>query len=813
MGVLLETSDGAVYGMRHDNNIWSNTDIAFTVNENYTEPHGRGVQRFYEYTSELEGKTIRKITYLLKDIPDVVIDSLDIYVKRQTSASVRPESLQVMPGSNVQVKLVFSNVPSGAGYSLVSVTSGSGRNRQAVPGCTMSGDVLTISGDVPQNTYTATFRSSEYVDIAASIKVFTSDATSATVSPDNNGASLNFLVTPKGYVASVDAEMTSNDFVNATDYTDPAGNFTASYSEGRHQVEGSGFSFDVALNNIPSGDTAVIGFGKQFYLTPDNVGEELYPMLYSAITSRPAGESGFIEFPNCSALRTAGLKVMVLLPDGSARDVSDLVGAGAMVSDDTHIMLFYGVMAADCDSGDITEGEYLLSTEGETLIADGSRDGHIRVAMYIEALDTEADVMTASSNVAGIQFDTMPSGFFPSADRNAEAKKIYWLDDTNTLSGGTSSFITGRTNQISGNSGYTFTVPFDTSKIPSGYTAALGFERPFTFTASNLGATAFNALKSRMSSMTKIPGYDWVIPSVSDWNALGIHVVAEYSGGASRDVTGEMSAGLLETEGGVLLQYGAIALDRSLTSREGEIFDMAIEQTPLVSDGNADGKITVTWYITLTASSGSNGGGNSGGNGGGTNPGGNGGGGPASTENRITSPAIDINSKGSGILQALGQKNSKVTTSTGITELPSSAMKGTQNVASPDAEAVYLPVIEVEEAKVYVFGVSVDKFAEGTPIFWHFNGVDIETGGFVPSTYDNGAYAFYDDEGNEVSKVPANQHVNVAAYLEPGITYSPTITNSATNTGNAGGSSGGCEALGGIIPAMLLGLMLALRKR
>ena len=31
LGALLETSDGKIYGLRHDNNIWSNTDIAFCV--------------------------------------------------------------------------------------------------------------------------------------------------------------------------------------------------------------------------------------------------------------------------------------------------------------------------------------------------------------------------------------------------------------------------------------------------------------------------------------------------------------------------------------------------------------------------------------------------------------------------------------------------------------------------------------------------------------------------------------------------------------------------------------------------------------
>lgn len=75
LGALLETSDGKIYAMRHDNNIWSTADdMAFCVNENYTEPHGKGIMRQWKYTASLEGKTITKITFLLNGLPDVVIN-------------------------------------------------------------------------------------------------------------------------------------------------------------------------------------------------------------------------------------------------------------------------------------------------------------------------------------------------------------------------------------------------------------------------------------------------------------------------------------------------------------------------------------------------------------------------------------------------------------------------------------------------------------------------------------------------------------------------------------------------------------------
>ena len=118
----------------------------------------------------------------------------------------------------------------------------------------------------------------------------------------------------------------------------------------------------------------------------------------------------------------------------------------------------------------------------------------------------------------------------------------------------------------------------------------------------------------------------------------------------------------------------------------------------------------------------------------------------------------------------------------------------------PESEdvAVILPVMVVDNAAVYVFGVKV-TLPVGTAINLHMmaerSGV---TGSavFDAATSESDAYTFLDDDGNEIDRVPANQHINIAAYMEPGYTYAPVITKSASSSGNSGdsgnsGNSGG----------------------
>ena len=87
LGAVITTSDGTKYGLRHANNLWSNSQIALTYEEGFTEAHG--YPREYVYTSDLEGKTITGITYMRLDSDDVVLSNLNIYLKANPGASVK----------------------------------------------------------------------------------------------------------------------------------------------------------------------------------------------------------------------------------------------------------------------------------------------------------------------------------------------------------------------------------------------------------------------------------------------------------------------------------------------------------------------------------------------------------------------------------------------------------------------------------------------------------------------------------------------------------------------------------------------------
>ena len=66
LGVVLETEDGQKVALRHNENIYSKKqEIAFVVDDSFTEPHGNVLygKRF----KSLSGKTITKITYLLSN--------------------------------------------------------------------------------------------------------------------------------------------------------------------------------------------------------------------------------------------------------------------------------------------------------------------------------------------------------------------------------------------------------------------------------------------------------------------------------------------------------------------------------------------------------------------------------------------------------------------------------------------------------------------------------------------------------------------------------------------------------------------------
>ena len=410
LGAVIETQSGKKYGLRPLYNIWVNTSqLGFSVND-FTERNGTVISS--KYTSDLTGQTVTRITFLLKNQPDPYINC-SAYVKGSTTATAEPvyetgfTAFEVVSGV-VTAKLRVNDAPSDSNYdSIVSISYDDpnghhGWSTLPADCYTYSNGVLTLTGDIASKTHTYNIvledSNNRYIDIGTSIKTFTTDATSLIISGDNPG-DVNFLITPKGCVSSVDAELESGNFVNATDYTSPDVNRTVSLSGMQNQVEGSGFSFDITLNNLPSGKTAVVGFGKIFYLTPNNCGGK-YTSIYSAISQLEEYPSGF-RLVQGDMFSDMGFSVMSI-QNGNTVDLTKYVGAGAMIMSESQIMIYYGLMLADANTNEITEGgTYAFSPEGETLVSDGSRDGHLRFAMYFELSDDDDDDPTPTPTPSG----------------------------------------------------------------------------------------------------------------------------------------------------------------------------------------------------------------------------------------------------------------------------------------------------------------------------------------------------------------------------------------------------------------------------
>lgn len=191
---------------------------------------------------------------------------------------------------------------------------------------------------------------------------------------------------------------------------------------------------------------------------------------------------------------------------------------------------------------------------------------------------------------------------------------------------------------------------------------------------------------------------------------------------------------------------------------------------------------------------------------------------PTPTPIPISTPRIDITDTTvrSNIVQSLAAKlGSRITSSTEVATLPSSATSG--NISYVGNNTVYIPTIVVEVAKIYVFGVSVDNLVAGSTMTWTPHVSSSSTGEYLTASEEEENATFLDDSGNVVTRVPANKHINVAAYFEPGKIYEPSITTSTPSTsGDIIGitsSSGGCSAgLGALVSALAAAFFISKKR-
>lgn len=190
MGVIFETSDGEKYAMEHSQNLWLRTgEIAFAVKDGFVEPHKNTIDA--KRSKGLEGKTIKKITYLVKDGADIVIPTnlLCKYKLADGQGIIGPEEKVVYQRGygRTNVQMTYQ-VPETSSYKLSSVKySGNEIEQGAYAGYTYDEDkkMLIVNGDTWSNsttgvgTYTLTFTDQSdapYEDITVQV-VLSADET------------------------------------------------------------------------------------------------------------------------------------------------------------------------------------------------------------------------------------------------------------------------------------------------------------------------------------------------------------------------------------------------------------------------------------------------------------------------------------------------------------------------------------------------------------------------------------------------------------------------------------------------------------
>lgn len=94
-GAFITTTDNYVYIMRHEQNIWRQGAIAWSVGFKTEEPHGNKLD--YDIYADSQGKTIDKLTYITKD--GYVTYDVDVYIPKKFEYTAEIANAAVTAGS------------------------------------------------------------------------------------------------------------------------------------------------------------------------------------------------------------------------------------------------------------------------------------------------------------------------------------------------------------------------------------------------------------------------------------------------------------------------------------------------------------------------------------------------------------------------------------------------------------------------------------------------------------------------------------------------------------------------------------------
>lgn len=164
---ILETSDGAVYGLQHEDNLWLQaSELSFPVAP-FTEAHGNEVA--YQRFVDLPGKTITKITYLVANGDDIEINT-DLFCNQQLSKEYGITGDESVTYSNEGTKInVELSTPDDSAYALTQVKKG--REAQDITSVTFEDNVLTLPAECTPGSYKIIFEDTTYNGLQLAVSV------------------------------------------------------------------------------------------------------------------------------------------------------------------------------------------------------------------------------------------------------------------------------------------------------------------------------------------------------------------------------------------------------------------------------------------------------------------------------------------------------------------------------------------------------------------------------------------------------------------------------------------------------------------
>ena len=228
LGIIVEDKDGNKYGMEHLENIWVGGKFAFAVTDGFKEKHGNTID--YKRHESLQGKTIKKVTYLVKDDADIVINT-DLKCKTLAGS----DSIKATANDNFKdgatVSVDTTAVPSGSNYTLSSVSMGKTVLTEGAD-YTYANNTLTIKAtdNTGVGSYSMVFTDNTYSDIVASFTLESGYKTGDISINKNNQITLPAGVSFEKYVNNITSikingvEKTGKGGIKATDLFDADGN-------------------------------------------------------------------------------------------------------------------------------------------------------------------------------------------------------------------------------------------------------------------------------------------------------------------------------------------------------------------------------------------------------------------------------------------------------------------------------------------------------------------------------------------------------------------------------------------------------------